>query len=168
VKRLLSIIVVNLPQTCAGSDGAVVLGTTGEGSIVSAEERAAVIKTAVRAANGVFPIIIGTGTIGTDNVIAMSKQAKELGADATLVITPYYVKPPQRALVTHFTTIADAVDIPMIIYNCPGRTGVDMKPDTIGEIAKHPRVIGVKDATGDLTRVEAIRKVCGKDFLIFR
>jgi len=89
-------------------------------------------------------------------------------ADASLVITPYYVKPPQRALVQHFTHIADSVPLPMIVYNCPGRTGVDMKPETVAQFSKHPMIVGIKDATGDLSRVATIRELCGPDFAIFR
>jgi 4-hydroxy-tetrahydrodipicolinate synthase len=151
-----------------GTDGAVVLGTTGESTMVSPEERVQIIKTAVATINGKMPVIIGTGTIETSKVIALTQQAKDLGADAALVITPYYVKPPQRALVKHFTSIADSVDLPLILYNCPGRTGVDMKPETVAQMASHRNIIGIKDATGDLSRVEALRKLCGDKFLIFR
>ena len=152
-----------------GTDGAVVLGTTGEGSLIGHAERSDIIKTAVATARKAFPVIIGTGTIETSKVIDLTRQAYECGADASLIITPYYVKPPQRALVQHFMKIADAVpQLPMILYNCPGRTGVDMKPETIAECAKHPTIIGVKDATGDLGRVETIRKLCGQKFLIYR
>eukprot|EP01035_Chromulina_nebulosa_P018569 gene18569-24293_t len=150
-----------------GSDGAVVLGTTGESSTISNAERVNIIQASIEAVNGAFPIIIGTGTIETDKVIELTLQAKELGADAALIITPYYVKPPQRSLITHYLTIANAVDFPIILYNCPGRTGVDLKPETIGELSKHPNIIGVKDATGDLARVESLRKLCRKDFLLF-
>lgn len=150
-----------------GTDGAVVLGTTGEASMISWDERAKIIEHAVKTVNGAFPIIIGTGTIEASQVIKLSQQAKDLGADGTLVITPYYVKPPQRALIKHFTTIADAVDIPMIVYNCPGRTGVDMKPETIAAISNHPNIVGVKDASGDLSRVAAYRQLCNKDFLLY-
>jgi 4-hydroxy-tetrahydrodipicolinate synthase len=149
-----------------GTDGAVILGTTGEGSMVNMDERTEVIKTAVKTVKGAMPIIIGTGTIETHKVIELTRNAKDNGADASLIITPYYVKPPQRALVKHFLDVANAVSLPMIVYNCPGRTGVDMKPETIAEL-KHKMIIGVKDATGDLSRVESIRKLCGKDFLIF-
>ena len=150
-----------------GTDGAVILGTTGEASMISMEERTEIIKTSVRVVNGAFPVIVGTGTIETHKVIALSQHALDCGADATLVITPYYVKPPQRALITHFRKIADSVALPMIVYNCPGRTGVDLKPETIAEFSSHPRIIGVKDATGDITRVESLRNLCGKEFMIF-
>jgi 4-hydroxy-tetrahydrodipicolinate synthase len=131
------------------------------------EERTEVIKASVKTVNGAIPVIVGTGTIETQKVIELSRHAMECGADATLVITPYYVKPPQRALVTHFKAIADSVPLPMIVYNCPGRTGVDMKPETIAEFSSHPMIVGVKDATGDITRVGSLRGLCGKEFLIF-
>lgn len=150
-----------------GTDGAVILGTTGEASTISMEERTEIIKASVKTVNGAFPIIVGTGTIETQKVIALSKHAMECGADATLIITPYYVKPPQRALVKHYLSIADSVAIPMIVYNCPGRTGVDMKPETIAEFSSHPMIIGVKDATGDINRVASLRQLCGKSFLLF-
>jgi len=150
-----------------GTDGAVILGTTGESSTISKEERTEIIKRSVKAVNGAFPIIVGTGAIETKKVIEMGIQARDLGADATLVITPYYVKPPQRALIKHYNDIADAVDLPMLLYNCPGRTGVDMKPETIAEFSKHPMIIGVKDASGDLGRISPLRTLCGDKFLIF-
>jgi 4-hydroxy-tetrahydrodipicolinate synthase len=150
-----------------GTNGVVILGTTGEASTINMDERTEIIKRSVKTVNGAIPVIVGTGTIDTQKVIELSKHAMSLGADATLVITPYYVKPPQRALVTHFRTIADAVPLPMLLYNCPGRTGVDMKPETIAELASHPMIIGVKDATGDLTRISPLRSLCGGDFLIY-
>lgn len=151
-----------------GTDGAVILGTTGEASMISMEERKEIIKTSVATVNGAFPIIVGTGTIETGKVIQLSQQALECGADASLVITPYYIKPPQRALVQHFSTIAKEVPLPMILYNCPGRTGVDLKPETIGEIASNNKnIIGVKDATGDLSRIQAIRNASPLNFLIY-
>ncbi len=134
-----------------------------KGSMVDTYERSKLIQTAMTTVNGKIPVIVGTGTIETSKVIDLCRKllsyslthslahlfteiasgnAKDNGADGTLVITPYYVKPPQRALVTHYTTIADAVDIPMIVYNCPGRTGVDMKPDTVAILSKHKNIIG--------------------------
>jgi 4-hydroxy-tetrahydrodipicolinate synthase len=125
----------------AGTDGVVMLGTTGEGSTISMLEREQIIKSAVLTINKAFPVIVGTGTIDAENVIELSKQALDCGADASLVITPYYVKPPQRALVEHYKRIADAVALPMIVYNCPGRTGVDLKPATVAQFSSHPNVI---------------------------
>ena len=150
-----------------GTDGAVILGTTGESTTISMTERTELIKAAVSVLKGKMPIIVGTGTIDPAKVIETSQHALELGADASLIITPYYVKPPQRALVKHFTDIADKVPLPMIVYNCPGRTGVDMKPETVAQFSGHPMIIGIKDATGDNGRVEIFKKLCGKDFLCY-
>ena len=135
--------------------------------MISMEERTEIIKTSVRVVNGAFPIIVGAGAIETQKTIDLCKHAMECGADASLVITPYYVKPPPRALIKHFNAIADSVALPMIVYNCPGRTGVDMKPETIAAFSNHPMIIGVKDATGDLNRVIPLRELCGKEFLLF-
>ena len=107
-----------------GTDGAVILGTTGESSMINDKDRTEIIKTAVKTVAGAFPIIVGAGAIETDKVIKMCQNAKDCGADASLVITPYYIKPPQRALIKHFWEVADAVDLPMVLYNCPGRTGL--------------------------------------------
>ena len=150
-----------------GTDGAVILGTTGEATMIGPEDRTEIIKTAVKTVAGAFPIIVGTGTIQTEKVIEMCQNAKDCGADASLVITPYYIKPPQRALVKHFWSIADAVDLPMVLYNCPGRTGVDMKPETVYELSRHKGIVGIKDATGDLERIPGMRKSVGDAFLIF-
>jgi 4-hydroxy-tetrahydrodipicolinate synthase len=153
-----------------GTDGAIVLGTTGEASTISFEERRDVIQTALSEVKNAFPIIVGTGAIDPSSTISMTKQAFELGADASLIITPQYVKPPQRALIQHYTQVAQAVpNLPMILYNCPGRTGVDMKPTTIGEIFKrNPKtIIGVKDATGDLSRISELRQFTSPEFFLF-
>lgn len=114
-----------------------------------------------------MPIIVGTGTIDPVTALALTQCAKDCGADASLVITPYYVKPPQRAMVKHFTDLADAVDLPMILYNCPGRTGIDMSVETTAIVSKHPGIIGVKDASGDLSRVGPLREQCGPAFLLY-
>ncbi|KAJ1438373.1 dihydrodipicolinate synthase [Ochromonadaceae sp. CCMP2298] len=150
-----------------GTDGAVILGTTGEASTISLEERTEIIKIAVQTVNKAFPVIVGAGTIDPIKTRELCQHALDCGADASLVITPYYVKPPQRALVRHFLDLADSVALPMLLYNCPGRTGVDMKPETIAQISSHKNIVGVKDATGDLDRVKTLRDLCGKDFLIF-
>ena len=149
------------------TDGIVLLGTTGEETTINMSERSRIIETAVNLLKNKIPIIVGTGAVDPNKVIELTKNAKDLGADASLVITPYYVKPPQRALITHFSTIADSIDLPMILYNCPGRTGVDMIPETISKLSLHPNIIGVKDASGDLSRVESLRNQCEKGFLLY-
>lgn len=151
----------------AGTDGAVILGTTGEASMISMEERTEIIKTAVATVNKKFPIIVGAGTVDPSNCVNLCQNALDNGADASLIITPYYVKPPQRALVKHFLDLADAVPLPMVVYNCPGRTGVDMLPETVGKFSSHPNIIGIKDATGDLGRVKGLREACGNEFLLY-
>mmetsp|Transcript_49943 Transcript_49943/g.85860 ORF Transcript_49943/g.85860 Transcript_49943/m.85860 type:complete len:338 (+) Transcript_49943:63-1076(+) len=149
------------------TDGIVALGTTGEASTLNMDERAQVLKIVVEEVKGKIPIIAGTGTIKTSGCIEMAQQAKDMGADATLVVTPYYVKPPQRALITHFTAIANAVDLPIMLYNVPGRTGCDMKPETVAELAKVKNIVAVKEATGDNSRVATLRELCGPDFKLY-
>ena len=149
------------------TDGIVILGTTGEGSTINMSERSRIIETTVNLLKNKVPIIVGTGGVDTNKVIELTQNAKDLGADASLIITPYYVKPPQRALITHFTNIADSVDLPMILYNCPGRTGVDMSTETISRLSLHPNIIGVKDASGELNRVKLLREQCKENFLLY-
>ncbi len=150
------------------TDGVVVLGTTGEASTLSFEERARVLDITAEEVKGKIPIVVGTGTIDPKTVVKLTKQAVDHGADASLVVTPYYVKPTQKGLVTHFGFVAEAVDLPCLLYNVPGRTGSDIKPETAAEVAaKHPSVIGIKEATGDVSRVAAIRKLAGEKFLLY-
>lgn len=150
-----------------GTNGIVILGTTGEASGLSVEEREEVMAATREELGGVLPIIVGTGTISTTSTIAATKQAKLFGADAALVVTPYYVKPSQEGLLQHFTQIADSVDLPLILYNVPGRTGVDLSSETTVKLARHPNIVGLKDATGDNTRVGPMRAVCGDDFRLY-
>lgn len=150
-----------------GTAGVVILGTTGEASTLSTMEKEEVMSVAREEVGGVLPIIVGTGTISTSSTITQTKQAKLFGADAALVVTPYYVKPSQAGLIEHFTQIADAVDMPIILYNVPGRTGVDMSIETTVTLSRHPNIKGLKDATGDNTRVGPMRAVCGDDFRLY-
>jgi 4-hydroxy-tetrahydrodipicolinate synthase len=138
--------------------------------MISMEERQKIIMTAVETVKGSnFPIIVGAGTINTNEVIKLSQQAESLGADGILAITPYYVKPPQRALVTHFNAIADSISIPVILYNCPGRTGVGMTVETVAQCSKNKNIIGLKDAVGDaVERIKPIKELCGDGFLLYR
>lgn len=150
------------------TDGVVVLGTTGEASTLSFEERARVLDITAEEIKGKIPIVVGTGTIDPRTVVKLTQQAVNHGADASLVVTPYYVKPTQKGLVSHFGYVAEAVDLPCLLYNVPGRTGSDIKPETAAEVAaKNPSVIGIKEATGDVSRVAAIRKVAGNKFLLY-
>ena len=154
-------------HVASGTDGVVALGTTGEASTLDAAERDRVLETCVDACRGRVPVVAGTGAIDTRAVVAMGRRAKALGADGTLVVTPYYVKPPQRALEAHFLAVAEAVDLPMVLYNVPGRTGVDLLPETVARLAAHPNVRGIKEATGDNGRVAALRDACGGDLLLY-
>ena len=148
-----------------GSHGIVAVGTTGETPTLTHDEHERVIEIVVETAAGRIPIIAGAGSNNTDESISLMAFAKKVGADAALVVTPYYNKPGQRGLYHHFRTLHDAVDLPIIIYNIPGRSVIDMLPATMGELAKLPRIVGVKDATGDVGRASDQRIACGPDFL---
>lgn len=148
-----------------GSSGITAVGTTGETPTLTHEEHREVIQICVETAAGRIPIIAGAGSNATAESVGLVQFAQEVGATAALVVTPYYNKPTQRGMVAHFTELHNCSDIPIIIYNIPGRSIVDMAPETMGELAKLDRVIGVKDATGDITRVSAQRATCGHDFV---
>ena len=147
-----------------GSNGLVPVGTTGESPTLSHREHEIVVEEVVKAAAGRIPVIAGAGSNNTVESIRLARHAEAVGADAILVVTPYYNKPTQRGLIAHFTAIHDACNLPIVIYNIPPRSVIDMTPATMGELAKLPRIIGVKDATGDLARVSQQRITCGKDF----
>ncbi|MBE0414798.1 4-hydroxy-tetrahydrodipicolinate synthase [Yoonia sp.] len=147
-----------------GSDGLVPVGTTGESPTLTHAEHDRVVEIVVAETAGRIPVIAGAGSNNTAETVRLVKAAKSVGADAALVVTPYYNKPTQAGLIAHFTAAADC-GLPIIIYNIPGRSVVDMTPATMGELAKHPMIIGVKDATGDLSRVPKQRVTCGADFI---
>jgi len=148
-----------------GTHGLVPVGTTGESPTLTHEEHEMVVTETVKAAAGRVPVVVGAGSNNTAESLRLMKHAKAVGADAALVVTPYYNKPTQEGLYAHFATLHDAVELPIVIYNIPPRSVVDMSPKTMGELAKLPRIIGVKDATGDLSRVSQQRITCGVDFL---
>jgi len=147
-----------------GSHGLVPVGTTGESPTLTHSEHDAVVACVVEAAAGRIPVIAGAGSNNTVETVRLVKAAKAAGADAALVVTPYYNKPTQAGLIAHFSAAADC-GLPIIIYNIPGRSVVDMTPATMGELAKLEMIVGVKDATGDLSRVPKQRMACGTDFL---
>lgn len=149
------------------TDALVIMGTTGESATLNHKEHCEVLRIAVEQAGEHVPVIAGTGANSTTEAIELSKCAKQAGAKASLSVTPYYNKPTQEGLYQHFKTIAEAVDLPIILYNVPGRTGCDMQPATIARLAEIDNIIGVKDATGDLSRVRLQRRLCGNDFLLF-
>ena len=149
-----------------GSDGIVIVGTTGESPTVNVEEHCLLIKTAVETIRGRIPVIAGTGANATHEAIELTRNAKSLGADACLLVAPYYNKPTQEGLYQHFMAVANAVDIPQILYNVPGRTGCDISNDTVIRLAQHPNIIGIKDATGGLERGTDLILRCPKDFAV--
>ncbi|WP_193140010.1 MULTISPECIES: 4-hydroxy-tetrahydrodipicolinate synthase [unclassified Meridianimarinicoccus] len=148
-----------------GSHGLVPVGTTGESPTVSHEEHRLIVETVIEAAAGRVPVVAGAGSNSTAEAISLVQHAEKAGAAAALVVTPYYNKPTQAGLIAHFTALNDASTLPIVIYNIPGRSVVDMSPATMGELAKLPRIVGVKDATGDLARVSQQRATCGTGFL---
>jgi len=148
-----------------GSHGLVPVGTTGESPTLSHAEHQKVIEEVVAAVAGRIPVIAGAGSNNTVEGISLMRHAEKVGATAALVVTPYYNKPTQAGLIAHFTALHDCCALPIVIYNIPGRSVVDMTPETMGVLAKLPRIIGVKDATGKIERVSQQRASCGADFI---
>lgn len=150
-----------------GTDALVAVGTTGESATLDEEEHCDVIKAVVKYAAGKIPVIAGTGANSTTEAINLTRRAKEAGANACLIVTPYYNKPTQQGLYLHHKAINDAVDIPQILYNVPGRTACDMLPETVGRLAQLTNIVGIKEATGDLSRIKQIRDLTGANFAIY-
>lgn len=151
-------------QIQEGSNGLVPVGTTGESPTLSHDEHKRVVELCIEVAKGRVPVIAGTGSNSTAEAIDLTRHAKEAGADAALIVTPYYNKPTQEGLYLHYEAIVKAVDIPVIIYNIPGRSVIDMSVETMGRLAKLPGIVGVKDATNDLARPLATRVAVGDGF----
>ncbi len=154
-------------QIAGGTDSIVITGTTGESATMTDEEHKEAIRYTVEKVNGRIPVVAGTGSNETAYAVQLSQYAEKVGADGLLLVTPYYNKCTQKGLIKHFTTIADAVNIPVILYNVPSRTGVKIQVDTFAELAKHPRIVGVKEASGDLSSIIRIRQACGDDLAIY-
>jgi 4-hydroxy-tetrahydrodipicolinate synthase len=152
-------------QIKEGTHAVVPVGTTGESPTLSHAEHRRVVEIALDVAKGRVPVIAGAGSNSTEEAIALTRHAKEAGADAALIVTPYYNKPTQEGMYLHFTAIADAVDLPIIIYNIPPRSVIDMSVETMARLAKHRNIIGVKDATANLTRPLHTRRACGESFV---
>ena len=148
-------------QIDGGTDALIVNGTTGEPSTMSEEEKRAALSFALERTAGRIPVIAGTGGNDTKKVIAASIEAQKMGADALLIVTPYYNKATQKGLIAHYTAVADAVDIPIIVYNVPGRTGLNMLPETLAALAEHPNIAGMKEASGNLAQVSEMARLCG-------
>jgi len=148
-----------------GSHAIVPVGTTGESPTLSHEEHGRVIEIVVQTVAGRVPVIAGAGSNNTIEGVGLIQHAQKVGADAALVVTPYYNKPTQAGMIAHYTALHDASDLPIVIYNIPGRSVVDMTPETMGVLARLPRIVGVKDATGKIERVSMQRATCGADFI---
>ncbi len=149
-----------------GTDAIVAVGTTGESATLDEDEHCGVIRQVIEFAAGRVPVIAGTGANSTTEAITLTRCAKESGADACLLVTPYYNKPTQEGLYRHHKAVAEAVDIPQILYNVPGRTACDMLPETVSRLAEIDNIVGIKEATGEISRVAAIRSGCGDEFAI--
>ncbi len=150
-----------------GINALVAVGTTGESATLSPEERKAVIRFAIERVNGAVPVIAGTGTNNTEHVLDFTKSACDSGADAVLVVTPYYNKATQGGLVKHYSMVADAAEKPVIMYNVPSRTGCNMTADTVAILADHPNIVGVKEASGNMAQVVDISAKCGEKLAIY-
>ncbi len=150
-----------------GTDAIVSVGTTGESATLDEAEHCEVIGRTVEYVDGRIPVIAGTGANSTTEAIALTRCAKAAGADACLLVTPYYNKPTQEGLWLHFKAVAEAVDIPQILYNVPGRTACDMQSSTVARLAQLPNIVGIKDATGDLARLSELKQLCPEDFALY-
>lgn len=151
----------------SGTDAIIAVGTTGESATLDPEEHSAVIAQVVKTAAGRVPVIAGTGTNSTRTTIVLSQNAKRAGAVALLIVAPYYNKPTQNGIFEHYKLIAEAVDLPIILYNVPGRTACDILPETVERLAKIKNIIGIKEATGNVERTREIQRRCGKQFEIY-
>ena len=154
-------------QIDQGVQGLVVCGTSGEASTLTDEERRHVIQTAVQAAGGRVPVIAGTGSNNTAHTVALTRQAQQLGADGALVVTPYYNKATQAGLIAHYRAISQATDLPVIVYNVPGRTGMDIQPETYRALADLPHIAGIKEASGDIGKIGRTAALAGQDLAIY-
>lgn len=149
------------------TDAIVICGTTGESATMTDEEHAECIRYAVKKTAGRVPVVAGAGSNDTAYAVWLSKEAKEAGADALLHVTPYYNKCSQTGLIRHFNAVADATDLPVIVYNVPGRTGVNIRPQTYVELAKHPNIVATKEACGDITAIALTKCLCGDELEIY-
>ncbi len=147
-----------------GTDGIVVVGTTGESTTVTVEEHIAIAKHTVNYNKGRVPIIVGNGANSTAHAVELTKQLTQCGVDAMLGVTPYYNKPSPEGLIAHYKAVAASTDVPQILYNVPGRTAVDMLPETVAVLSKVSNIIGIKEASGDVSRVAKLKELCGADF----
>lgn len=149
------------------TDAIIICGTTGEAATMTDDEKINTIKFTVDKINKRIPVIAGTGSNNTQHTIEMSKKVEEIGVDGLLIVNPYYNKSTPKGLIVHYNTIADKVNIPIIVYNVPGRTGFNISPDTLAELSKHPNIRGVKEASGNISQVAEIARLCPDNFAIY-
>lgn len=154
-------------QLDSGVDALVALGTTGEPSTLTPGERAAIVECVASRCAGRVPLVVGTGSNDTRRAVRQSVEAQRLGADALLVVTPYYNRASRQGLIEHFNAVADAVDLPIIMYNVPGRTGVNLAPDLVAELAKHPNLCAVKEASGSVRQLTDLARLCGEGVAVY-
>jgi 4-hydroxy-tetrahydrodipicolinate synthase len=151
-------------HVAGGTEALVIAGTTGESATLTHEEHLELLERSCELADGRVPIVAGTGSNATRQTLELSLAASRLPVEGLLIVTPYYNKPTQEGLFRHYSTIADAVSKPILLYNVPGRTAVDLKPATVARLARHDRIVGIKDATGEIDRVASLRSDCGPEF----
>ncbi|SCG82626.1 dihydrodipicolinate synthase [Proteiniborus sp. DW1] len=149
------------------TDAIIICGTTGEAATMTDNEKIETIRYTVNIVNKRIPVIAGTGSNNTQHTVEMSKKAESLGVDGLLIVNPYYNKSTQKGLIVHYNAIADSVNIPIIVYNVPGRTGFNILPSTLAELSKHPNIRGVKEASGNISQVAEIARLCPEDFAIY-
>ncbi len=154
-------------QVTGGTDAIIVCGTTGESSTLTDEEHRRVIQFTVAQVNHRIPVVAGTGSNDTAYCLELSQEAEKMGVDGLLLVTPYYNKCSQKGLIRHYLTVADAVDLPMILYSVASRTGVNILPETLKELSKHPNIVAVKEASGSISQVAKIRHLCGDDLDVY-
>ena len=154
-------------QIAGHTDAIICCGTTGEPSTMTEAERAEVIRFTIERVGGRIPVIVSSGGNNTEVVIRHSMEAQKAGADGLLVVTPYYNKCTQNGLIAHYTAVADAVDIPIIVYNVPGRTGVNVQPQTLLQMSKHPNIRAIKEASGNIAQVTEMQRLCGDTVAIY-
>lgn len=154
-------------QIAAGTEALIVCGTTGEPAALTARERDALIRRAVEVCNGRCAVVAGTGANDTSRAIELSRQAQAAGADALLLVTPYYNKTTQAGLIVHYTAVADSVDLPMILYNVPSRTGLNLLPETAAALCRHGNICGIKEASGSISQIAELARLCGDEIALY-
>lgn len=154
-------------QIAAGADALIICGTTGEPATLTARERESLIRRAAELCQGRCAVVVGTGANDTSRAVELSRQAQAAGADALLLVTPYYNKTTQAGLIAHYTAVAESVDLPMILYNVPSRTGLNLLPETAAALCQHENICGVKEASGNLSQIAALARLCGENIALY-